>query len=278
MANFDVMALINCIETKLYGENGSQINNKIDTYEELGLFNTALLEARDKGDITDEEYTKYLLGAEIDYNKELQNDSANESQSCPPHEEEKEKIVVRKKMSQRQMPENKRNSSWAKLVESYPCSADSWPSGRLYDARTGLSFDVKERILKLAQGITDNNYSKERMDTLLDFVTEAESVAQFMKMCDDAGINYNFKQYFQALNSNSIGDVILPDELYGTLRDKDFDTTAKPARNVAPAQVYNAEPTTIGMYYYSMDQNGHEVEITREEYEEAKKKGAYQVE
>lgn len=136
-----------------------------------------------------------------------------------------------------------RKTSWTKLAQSYECLVEKY----------GLKKAI--RILKIAQAITDGNYTEARMEELYNLSLKGAS-----KLKNIEGVNYEI--YHGALMGTDLsryqydkdGNLIpgtgvkVPAELAGCRRNEEMDTSDKytgegPAKYVAP-KGHAADTTT----------------------------------
>lgn len=113
-----------------------------------------------------------------------------------------------------------RKSSWAKLVEQYDCLDDLLSDenkAKYPNIQNKNNTLLKIRLLKLAQGIKDGNYSQERMLRLLSASYKSDNI-------DEDG--FDKELYVNVKYANTLGDVIMPDKIGDCDRKKDVDIIA----------------------------------------------------
>ena len=155
-----------------------------------------------------------------------------------------------------------RKSSWNKLAEQYSdCIEKLEIDATKYPLCAKNKHRLTVRMLKIAQAINNNDYSKENLLKLAERSFEAKN-SNYENMKEINGIDHEI--LVQTMSATLMGDVKMPDSLAGCER-KDKDITAEDMtkqqnqKKEAAKPAIDTETTTKTSYKYNVQSNIHGV-------------------
>ena len=168
------------------------------------------------------------------------------------------------------------HSTWNKLTESYDCLTELGNSVTK-DAKTGKFVKTSIRILKMVQCIGDGDYSKERINKLLEIVSTAKTNEQFEKMLNDNNIDFNYDLYKKIVYDKKYAmpgaKTKMPKELYGC-DYKEIDNRVKLTKEQKGTGVGSfGEGVKDKTQYKYKDPNGTWIRCNEKTYNEKKAQG-----
>ncbi|MBO5739296.1 hypothetical protein J6R97_08165 [bacterium] len=146
-----------------------------------------------------------------------------------------------------------KTSSWAKLVEQYDCLDDLLSDenkANYPNIKNKNNTLLKIRLLKLAQGINDGDYSEKRMLDLLNRSYQKGGIK-------DGEPGFDYKLYTNARDSHLIGSVAMPSKLAGCERQVSEDIKADISDKRGTGKAFTGEAyTKTQTISYFIDCNG----------------------